>query len=146
MLRSTPLTTLAYVLQYLRTQELSAASNYVTRLDLLQQAFDLGVSEPAIWVAYYLDDAGNQTLGNASTNRIRFFDNANRARSFTATFEVDAEGDYRMAAIEPAPAYEPHDLITPAPSLPANRSSNTSGGTSRSGNCRMRSCWSRPCR
>ena len=114
-LRPTPLTTLAYMLQYLRTQNLSEASNYTTRLDLLQQGFDLGLSQPAIWVAYYLDDNDNPIWDNATTNRIRFFDNSNRARSFTALFEVDAEGDYRVAAIEPAPAYEPHDLLTPAP-------------------------------
>lgn len=109
-LRSSPLTTLAYLLQNLRGQNLSDASNYATRLDLLQQAFDLGLSEPAIWIAYYLDDNDNQIFGNATSNRIRFFDNANRACSFTAFFEIDADGNYRVAAIEPAPAYEPTDL------------------------------------
>jgi hypothetical protein len=118
-LRSTPLTTLAYVLQYLREQNVGEATNYVTRLDLLQQAFDLGLSERAIWLAYYLDEDGNPAWGNTTTNRLRFFDNANRARSFTALFETDEEGDYRMAAVESAPAYEPNDLLTPAPPLPA---------------------------
>jgi hypothetical protein len=120
-LRSTPLTTLAYLLQYLRGQDLNAASNYATRLDLLQQAFDLGLSQPAIWVAYYLGDSDNQIFDNQTTNRIRFFDNANRARTFTALFEQDADGNYRVAAIEAAPAYEPHDLLTPAPPLPTEQ-------------------------
>jgi hypothetical protein len=122
-LRSTPMTTLAYVLQYLRTQNLNEASNYATRLDLLQQAFDMGLSQPGIWVAYYVDENDNPVWSNSTTNRLRFFDNANRARSFTALFEMDAGGDYRVAAIEAAPAYEPIDLLTPAPPLPADATS-----------------------
>jgi hypothetical protein len=118
-LRATPLSTLAYLLQHLRNQNVGEASNYATRLDLLQQAFDMGLSEQGIWLAYYLDDNDNPVWGNGTTNRLRFFDNANRARSFTALFEEDAEGDYRVAGIEAAPAYEPNDLLTPAPPLPA---------------------------
>src|SRR5690606_38851935 len=66
----TPLTTLAYLLQYLRTQNLSEASNYATRLDLLQQAFDLGLSQRGIWLAYYVDENNNPVWGNGTTNRI----------------------------------------------------------------------------
>jgi hypothetical protein len=96
-----------------------AATNYTTRLDLLQQAFDLGLSRPAIWLAYYIDENDNPVWGNTITGRMRFFDNAARARSFTAIFEQDSNGQVRVAAIEPAPAFEPKELVTPAPPLPA---------------------------
>ena len=118
-LRPTPLTTLATLLHLLRTQNVSDASNYTTRLDLLQQAFDLGLSQPAIWMGIYLDENGGEVLGpGALTNRIRFFDNADRSRTFTALFEQDEAGNYRVAAIDPAEAYTAEDRATPAPPLP----------------------------
>ncbi len=119
-LRSTPLSALADLLQSLRLQDVGAATNFTTRLDLLQQAFDLGLSAPAVWLAYYMDENDNPVWGNAITGRMRFFDNAARARSFTAIFEQDGSGQFRVASIAPAPAYEPKEMVTPASPLPAD--------------------------
>lgn len=117
-LRATPVTTLAYLLQTLRLQDVGAATNHATRVDLLQQAFDLGLSQPAIWLAYYVDENDNPVWGSTITPRMRFFDNAARARSYTAIFEQDDSGQIRVASLTAAPAYEPKELVTPAPALP----------------------------
>ncbi|NJN83101.1 MAG: hypothetical protein HC802_12990 [Caldilineaceae bacterium] len=115
---ATPLTTLALLLDRLQQGDVNQASAYATRFDLLQRAFDLGLGEPADWLAFYLDGQNQPKFGDEVTQRIRFFDNAERSRSFDALFEVDAEGLHRVASFEPAPAYEGVDLVTPAPPRP----------------------------
>ncbi|HXF63296.1 MAG TPA: SH3 domain-containing protein [Caldilineaceae bacterium] len=121
-LRPTPLTTLARLLQLLHEQNVSEAANYTTRLDLLQQAYDMGLSRPAIWLGSYLDAEGRMLPdgGSEVTERMRFFDNADRSRTFTALFELDEAGAYRVAAISPDQPYEAVDMVTPAAPLPTS--------------------------
>lgn len=117
-LRSTPLTTLGQIIQLARQQDLNEALNYATRLDVVQRAFGLGLGDPAVWLASYLDDQSQPVSEGTVTPLLRLFDNANRERTFDAYFELDANGFYRLAAIVASEAYQ-SDLITPAPLPPA---------------------------
>lgn len=112
-----PLSTLQQLLKLLQAADVSAAGELVTRLDLLQQAVDLGLTEPATWMAFYVDSQGQPLLDAADdqvTTRLRFFDNANRARTFDALFEADDSG-FKVAALQPAPeTYSDNRLVTPA--------------------------------
>jgi hypothetical protein len=127
-LRSTPLTALSHLLELLHAQNLNEASNYASRLDLLQQAYDMGLSRPAIWMGVYQDADGRDVLGNTITDQVRFFDNADRSRSYVAFFEQDAGGVYRVAGFMPVEVYSGSDLVTPAPPLPISAVSGDVGG------------------
>ena len=111
---STPLTSLAQVLRLLRDSNVGEASNYVARLDLLQEAFDMGLAQPGVWLGAYLDDSGREIYGNEVSNRLRFFDNGDRSRTYVATFEPDSDGNYRLVSLESGEAYMADDLVTPA--------------------------------
>ena len=82
-----PLTTLGQILTLLQSGNINDATIYTTRLDLLQQAFDLGLGNPAQWVAIYIDANGNELLDNDSSDRLRLFDNQDRSRAYDLTFE-----------------------------------------------------------
>lgn len=117
-LQPTPLTALAALIQNMRKGDVGAASNYATRIDLLQQVFDLGLGQPGIWVGFYVDENDQRVTDGTITTRMRFFDNANRSRTFTALFDQDEAGVYRVGAVEPAEAYTVEEYVTPAPALP----------------------------
>ena len=99
-LPSTPLTTMAGILAQLQTGEINAAAGLANRIDLLQQAFELGMGNPADWLAFYVDENGNRVTEPGPTPRLRFFDNADRGRTYNAVFELDPEGVYRLAATQ----------------------------------------------
>ncbi|GIV76606.1 MAG: hypothetical protein KatS3mg050_1000 [Litorilinea sp.] len=114
----TPLTTLARFLLLLRASDVGTAANFASRFDLLQQAYDMGLTQPAHWLAFYLDEADQPLWDGQVTLRLRFFDNGNRDRTYTAIFEADEAVGYRVAAIEPAEPYGAQEWVTPAPALP----------------------------
>lgn len=84
---ATPLTTLGNILALLQSGNINDATVYTTRLDLLQQAFDLGLGDPAQWLAIYIDDDGNELLDNRISNSLRLFDNRDRERAYNLSFE-----------------------------------------------------------
>lgn len=112
----TPLTVLTRILSLLQQGDVTGAGNYTTRLDLLQQAFDLELSKPATWFGFYLDENDRALFNGQVTNRLRFFDNANRSRTFNAVFEQNEIGEYQLVALQTLlTTYNRDDLITPAP-------------------------------
>jgi len=88
-LQMTPLTALAALVQNMRAGDVGAASSYVTRIDLLQQVFDLGLGQPGIWMGFYVDEGDQRVTDGSVTARMRFFDNGNRTRTFTAILDQD---------------------------------------------------------
>jgi hypothetical protein len=114
----TPLITLGRLLTILQGGDINDATAYATRVDLLQQMFELNLSQPAVWVALYLDESGAPVVDNQITNQLRLFDNSNRERTYDIRFDQDEEGVYRAAAITVAPAYV-GSVITPAPPVAA---------------------------
>lgn len=116
-LRTTPLTALEQLLDMVRSGNVNDVTLYASRFDIYDQAAELGLGEPARWMALYLNEENQPLLGNAISQRIRFFDNANRDRTYEAFFEQDETGFYRVAAINSVEPYHT-DLVTPAPPLP----------------------------
>ena len=116
-LRSSPLTSMAQIIALLQAGSVDTALTYATRLDIVQQAFDLGLAQPGWWMGQYLDDSGRPTGTAAVTSRLRFFDNGDRGRTFDAAFDLDGSGFYRLAAIQQTGAFD-GDLVTPAAPLP----------------------------
>lgn len=120
---ASPLATLQRLLMLLQTSDVSSAGALVTRLDLLQEAVDLKLTEPATWLAFYVDGDGRPLMddparADETTNQLRFFDNANRNRTFDALFEQDDSG-YKVAAFQPGlDIYSDTRLVTPAPATP----------------------------
>ena len=120
---ASPLATLQRLLMLLQAADVSSAGSLVTRLDLLQQAVDLKLTEPATWMAFYIDSDGRPLFNDPGradeiTNQLRFFDNANRNRTFDALFEQDDSG-YKVAAFQPVlDVYSDTHLVTPAPATP----------------------------
>ena len=114
---STPLTSLAKVLSGLRDSDLSEASNYVGRFDLLQQAYDLGLYQPGVWAGSYLDENGRELNGGNVSQWVRFFDNGNRERTYLAEFDQGTDGAYVLASLEVAPPYSESVIVTPAAPL-----------------------------
>ncbi|MEZ4657235.1 MAG: hypothetical protein R2911_06665 [Caldilineaceae bacterium] len=118
-----PLATLQRLLTLLQASDVSSAGSLVTRLDLLQEAVDLKLTEPATWLAFYVDGDGRPLMDDPAradeiTNQLRFFDNANRNRTFDALFEQDDSG-YKVAAFQPVlDIYSDTRLVTPAPATP----------------------------
>ncbi|MBX3016074.1 MAG: SH3 domain-containing protein [Caldilineaceae bacterium] len=123
-LRPTPLTTLARLLALLQSGNINEATAYSGRVDLIQQMGDLGLAEPAAWLAIYLNDAQQPLPGNEITLQMRLFDNANRSRTFDLRFEEDETVGYRIASIEAVSAFAT-DLVTPAPATAAQLSNPT---------------------
>src|SRR5690606_7800918 len=116
-LRTTPLTALEQLLDMVRSGNVNDVTLYASRFDLYDQAAALGLGEPARWMALYLNEENQPLLGNAISPRLRFFDNANRSRTYDTFFEQDETGFYRVAALNPVDAFQT-DLVTPAPPLP----------------------------
>jgi hypothetical protein len=116
-LRSSPLTSMAQIIALLQAGSVDTALTYASRLDTVQQAFDLGLAQPGWWMGQYLDDTGRPTGTAAVTSRLRFFDNGNRNRTFDAAFDLDDSGFYRLSAIQQTGAFE-GDIVTPAAPLP----------------------------
>ncbi len=116
-LRSSPLTSMAQIIALLQAGSVDNALTYATRLDIVQQTFDLGLAQPGWWMGQYLDDTGRPTGTAAVTSRLRFFDNGDRGRTFDAAFDLDDNGFYRLSAIQQTGAFD-GDLVTPAAPLP----------------------------
>ena len=129
-LQSTPLTALASLLQLLVAGDVDGASAYTTRIDLLQQAFDLGLAQPGIWLGVYLGDNGQSVVGNTVTTSLYFFDNAERNRNFVASFVQGADGIYRVASLTPTEPLAETEWLTPAPPLPTRSATDTPTPTS----------------
>ena len=110
----TPLTAFSRFLKFLQEDDLIAAGGYTTRLDLLQQAFDLELTKPGAWMGFYLDEEDRPLFDGRVTESLRFFDNGDRSRTFNALF-LREEGDlYRLASLQtPLSIYEDIDLVTP---------------------------------
>lgn len=107
------LTILTRILSLLQQGDIAGAGNYTTRLDLLQQAFDLELSKPATWLGFYLDENDQALFNGQVTNRLRFFDNANRNRTFNAVFEQNEIGEYQLVALQTLlTTYNRDDLST----------------------------------
>ncbi|MEZ4720132.1 MAG: hypothetical protein R2851_29220, partial [Caldilineaceae bacterium] len=121
----TPMSSLGVVIERLQAGDISGAANYANRIDLLQAAYDLRLGNPGLWLATYLDADGQPAVVERVTPRLRFFDNADRARTFEAAFELDDQGIYRLAELAPVAAYTAVDVVTPAPELPTPRPTNT---------------------
>ncbi len=115
VLVSTPLTALAHVLAALQTTDVGAASNYVSRIDLLQQVYDMGLYQPGLWIGIYLDENGREVFGHDVTRQVRLFDNGDRERSYVAVFDQGLSGEYRLSALLDSPAYWEDNLITASP-------------------------------
>ncbi|MEM7125859.1 MAG: SH3 domain-containing protein [Chloroflexota bacterium] len=111
----TPLTVLGRIIELLQRSEVNQANQLTTRLDLLDAAFELGIAKPASWVAFYVDEATEPITDGSISSRLRFFDNANRARTFEALFEEGEQAGYRLSALNPAATYGDERWITPAP-------------------------------
>ena len=113
-LRPTPLSILARLLAFLQSGSINEATAYAGRVDLIQQMGDLGLADPAAWMALYLDDNNQPLSGNQVTTRMRLFDNANRTRTFDLRFEADETASYRVVGIEAVAPFVT-ELVTPAP-------------------------------
>lgn len=127
-LRSSPLTSMAQLVALMQQGRVDAALTYATRLDLIQQAFDLGLAQPGWWMGLYLDDAGQEIRRDVIRPRLRFFDNGDRNRTFDASFELDASGFYKLASIQQAAAVD-IDLVTPSAPLPTFTPTTETTGT-----------------
>jgi outer membrane biosynthesis protein TonB len=115
----TPLTTLATIMALLQSGQVNQAKDYVARVDLLNQAFEFGMSIPGDWMAVYVNDLDREIQDDSTSLRVRFFDNAERNRSYEATFEQDSEtGQYRLMTLEPIVLAASAGLVTPAPPRP----------------------------
>ena len=115
----TPLTTFSRFLKLLQDENLIAAGDHTTRLDLLQQAFDLELTEPALWLGFYLDGEGEPLFDGRVTETLRFFDNGDRSRTFNAVFLREEGEPYRLASLQTLlSVYEAEDLVTPVGGSP----------------------------
>ena len=103
----------------LQSGEVNQAQDYVARVDLLNQAFEFGMATPGDWMAVYVNDLDREIQDDSTSLRVRFFDNAERNRSYEATFEQDPEtGQYRLMTLEPVVLAASAGLVTPAPPRP----------------------------
>lgn len=109
-----PLTVLGSMIELMQRSEVIQANDYVTRLDLLQVAFDLGIQKDATWIAFYVGEGDQPLFDGSESEHIRFFDNADRARTFDAFFELDEEQRIRVSALASAQRpYLDHGFVTP---------------------------------
>ena len=115
----TPLTALANLLAALQAGDASGAQAYAVRFDILDQAADLGIVTPGDWLAVYINDLDREIQDGSTSLRLRFFDNADRNRSFEATFVQDpATGGYKVNAFAPVVLSALAGIVTPAPPRP----------------------------
>ena len=68
--------------------------------------YELGLAAPGDWMAVYINDIDREIQDDEQSLRLRFFDNADRNRSYEALFEQDAEtGRYTLQSISPCLLY-----------------------------------------
>ncbi len=116
---ATPLTTLATFLDLLAKGEANRAQDLVTRLDLLSEAARLNMTAPGDWMAVYVNDQDREIQDEGTSLRIRFFDNADRNRTFEARFEQQGDGGaYRISELQTVVLASAAGLVTPAPAKP----------------------------
>jgi hypothetical protein len=117
--QATPLSTLATILTLLQSGQVSRAQSLVARIDLLNDMFELGLAAPGDWMAVYINDIDREIQDGGQSLRLRFFDNADRNRSFEAVFEENATtGRYTLKTIAPVLLASSAGLVTPAPPRP----------------------------
>ena len=116
---ATPLTSLASFLDLLAKGEANRAQDLVTRLDLLSEAARLNMTAPGDWMAVYVNDQDREIQDESTSLRIRFFDNADRNRTFEALFEQQSDGGpYRISELKTVVLAAAAGLVTPAPAKP----------------------------
>lgn len=129
-----PLTTYGRIVELIQRGQAEQASPYATRLDLLQLLFDLGVQNPGLWLASYMDENEQPVNDNTVTNHLRIFDNGNRSRTFDAFFEVNDRGEYVLSAFsQAAQPYLDERFVTPAAPLPTLSASELQSNQGQSG-------------
>lgn len=133
-----PLTTLGNILILLQSGNINDATDYTTRLDLLQQAFDLGLGDPAQWLAIYIDEDGNELLDGSISNTLRLFDNMDRSRAYDLSFERTESGSdedsiesiFRLSGVEVVEEGFSRETVNAAATVAAdaNSATNQNGG------------------
>ena len=126
-----PLTTLGRIIDLLVRTEVDQASQHVTRIDLLQLAFDLGLQQPGSWLADYIDESGKPTVDGTVTQQIRFFDNADRSRTFDAFFEPTETGYLLSALSQSIQPYADERFVTPSAATATAPATATTRATER---------------
>jgi len=117
--QATPLSALATILAWLQDGQVSRAQSYVARIDLLTDMFNLGLATPGDWMAVYVNELDREMQDGGQSLRLRFFDNADRNRTFEAVFEQNADsGRYVLQAVSPVILASSAGLVTPAPPRP----------------------------
>jgi len=117
--QATPLSTLATILSLLQSGQINRAQSLVARLDLLNDMFNLGLATPGDWMAVYVNDIDREIQDGGQSLRLRFFDNADRNRSFEAVFDQNATtGRFTLQSIAPVVLASSAGLVTPAPPRP----------------------------
>jgi hypothetical protein len=117
--QATPLSTLATILALLQGGQVSSAQSLVARIDLLNDMFDLGLAAPGDWMAVYINDIDREIQDGGQSLRLRFFDNADRNRSYEAIFGQDeTTGRFTLQTISPVVLASSAGLVTPAPPRP----------------------------
>ena len=123
----TPLSALATILAWLQDGQISRAQSYVARIDLLTDMFNLGLATPGDWMAVYVNELDREIQDGGQSLRLRFFDNADRNRTFEALFEQNADsGRYILQTISPVLLASSAGLVTPAPPRPTATPTATS--------------------
>ncbi|MBK8046344.1 MAG: hypothetical protein IPK16_03955 [Anaerolineales bacterium] len=114
-----PLTDLSLFLALLQGGEVNKAQKYATRIDILNEASRLGMVAPGDWMAVYLNDQDREIHDDGTSLRLRFFDNADRNRTFEARFEQDpGSGAYKITNLQSVVLASSAGLVTPAPPRP----------------------------
>lgn len=122
----TPLSTMAAILGALQSGQINRAQPLVMRIDLLNDLFDLGLATPGDWMAVYVNEIDREIQDNTISTRLRFFDNADRNRSFEAVFVENQEmGRYVLQSIAPVLLASSAGLVTPAPPRPTSTPTET---------------------
>lgn len=115
---ATPLTTLASFLDLLQKGDANRAQDLVTRLDLLSEAARLNMVAPGDWMAVYVNDQDREIQDESTSLRIRFFDNADRNRTYEALFEAGVGGEYKISELKEVILASSAGLVTPSPPRP----------------------------
>ena len=117
----TPLSALATILAWLQDGQINSARPFVARIDLLTDMFNLGLATPGDWMAVYVNDLDREIQDGGQSLRLRFFDNADRNRTYEAIFEQNADsGRYVLQSISPVILASTAGLVTPAPPRPTS--------------------------
>ena len=113
-----PLTTLATFLDLLQKGDANRAQELVTRLDLLSEAARLNMVNPGDWMAVYVNDQDREIQDDSTSLRIRFFDNADRNRTYEVLFEAADDGEVKISELKEVVLASSAGLVTPAPPRP----------------------------